>query len=54
MKTLITMMNALKFYKREELLEGEALQEKLSEDLNRPKYHKVMEMIREKYFLNRS
>ena len=54
MKSLITMMNAMKYYKHDELIqENEDFQEKLTQDLALPIYHKMMDKIREKYFLNR-
>ena len=54
MKTLITMMNAMKYYKFEELVqEPDGFQDKLSRDMNRPVYHKLMDSIRQKFFLNR-
>ena len=54
MRNLITMMNAMKFYKFEELVhEGDSIQEKLSMDMNRPAFSKLVEKIRDKFFLNR-
>ena len=54
MKNVITMMNAMKYYKYEELFrEHEDMQEKLSQDMNQPAFSKLMDKIREKFFLNR-
>ena len=54
MRNLITMMNAMKYYKFEKLVqEGEDFQEKLNEDMNRPAYHKMVEAIRNKFFQKR-
>ena len=54
MRNLITMMNAMKYYKVEELLrESDNFQEKLSQDISRPAFGKLMEKIRDKFFLNR-
>ena len=54
MKSVITMMNAMKYYKHEELFhEREGMEEKLSQDMNHPAFHKLVAKIREKFFLNR-
>ena len=54
MKTLITMMNAMKYYKFEELVqEDNAIQEKISSDMAKPTFHKMLCTIRQKFFLNR-
>ena len=54
MKTLITMMNAMKYYKFEELMEEEdVMQEKISSDMAMPAFRKMLGTIRQKFFLNR-
>ena len=54
MKTLITMMNAMKYYKIEELMqEEEVIQEKISSDMAVPAFQKMLGTIRQKFFLNR-
>ena len=54
MKTLITMMNAMKYYKFEELVqEEETIQEKISSDMAMPAFQKMLGSIRQKFFLNR-
>ena len=53
MKTMIAMMNAMKFYKTAELVNGN-MQEKLSQDINVPAYRKMVNKIQEKYFLRRA
>ena len=54
MRNLITMMNAMRYYKFEELVqEDENFQEKLNEDMTRPAYHKMVEAIRNKFFQKR-
>ena len=54
MKTLITMMNAMKYYKFEELVkEEETIQEKISSDMAMPAFQKMLGTIRQKFFLNR-
>ena len=54
MRNVITMMNAMKFYKFDELVrERDEIQEKLSKDMDRPGFHKLMEKVRAKFFLNR-
>ena len=54
MKTLITMMNAMKYYKFEELVqEDNAIQEKISSDMAKPTFQKMLCTIRQKFFLNR-
>ena len=52
MKTLITMMNAMKYYKFEELMKEDAIQEKISADLATPAFQKMLGTIRRKFFLN--
>ena len=52
MKTLITMMNAMKYYKFEELMKEDAIQEKISADLATPACQKMLGTIRRKFFLN--
>ena len=55
MKNLITMMNAMKYYKYEELIqESEDFQDKLSREMNRPTFHKLMGKIRDKFFLKQN
>ena len=54
MKTLITMMNAMKYYKIEELVrEEDSIQEKISSDMAMPAFRKMLGTIRQKFFLNR-
>ena len=54
MKTLITMMNAMKYYKIEELVKEEkSIQEKISSDMEKPAFRKMLGTIRQKFFLNR-
>ena len=54
MKNLIAMMNAMKVYKTNELVhDREAMQEKLSQDIDRPTYQKMVEKIQSKLFLQR-
>ena len=54
MKTLITMMNAMKYYKIEELVQEEdSIQEKISSDMAMPAFRKMLGTIRQKFFLNR-
>lgn len=54
MKTLITMMNAMKYYKIEELMqEDDMIQEKISSDMAVPAFQKMLGTIRQKFFLNR-
>ena len=54
MKTLITMMNAMKYYKFEELIqEEETIQEKITSDMAMPAFQKMLGTIRQKFFLNR-
>ena len=51
MKTMIAMMNAMKFYKHADLVnDSEALQEKLSQDLNPRAYRKMINRIHAKHF----
>ena len=53
MKTLITMMNAMKYYKLEELVQEDSIQEQISSDLAKPTFQKMLGTIRQKFFLNR-
>ena len=54
MKSLITMMNAMKYYKLEELVKEEkSIQEKISSDMEKPAFRKMLGTIRQKFFLNR-
>ena len=54
MKSMITMMNAMKFYKNTDLVhEREHVQKKLSQDMSLPAYQKLVDRIRAKHFLNR-
>ena len=54
MKSLITMMNAMKYYKFEELVQEEdTIQEKISSDMAMPAFRKMLGSIRQKFFLNR-
>ena len=53
MKSLIAMMNAMKFYKTTELVnDAEELQEKLSQDISAPAYRKMLDKIHAKHFRN--
>ena len=54
MKSLITMMNAMKYYKFEELMQEEdIIQEQISSDMAMPAFQKMLGSIRQKFFLNR-
>ena len=53
MKTLITMMNAMKYYKIEELVQEDSVQEQISSDMAKPAFQKMLGTIRQKFFLNR-
>ena len=54
MKSLITMMNAMKYYKFEELMQDEdIIQEQISSDMAMPAFQKMLGTIRQKFFLNR-
>ena len=54
MKTMITMMNAMKYYKIEELMQEEDIfQEKIASDMAMPAFRKMLGTIRRKFFLNR-
>ena len=54
MKTMITMMNAMKYYKIEELMQEEDIfQEKIASDMAMPAFRKMLGTIRQKFFLNR-
>ena len=54
MKSLITMMNAMKYYKFEKLVqEEETIQEQISSDMAMPAFQKMLGTIRQKFFLNR-
>ena len=53
MKTLITMMNAMKYYKLEELVQEDSIQEQISSDMAKPTFQKMLGTIRQKFFLNR-
>ena len=51
MKNLIAMMNAMKFYKHDELIhDSDDIQEKLSQDLTAPAYRKMIDKIHAKHF----
>ena len=51
MKTMIAMMNAMRVYKHTDLVNiSEALQEKLSQDLNPRAYRKMINRIHAKHF----
>ena len=51
MKNMIAMMNAMKFYKHNDLIhDSNDIQEKLSQDLNPRAYRKLMERIHAKHF----
>lgn len=54
MKTMIAMMNAMKFYDTTELVnDRDNMQKKLSQDINVPAYQKLVEKIQSKHFLKR-
>ena len=54
MKSLITMMNAMKYYKFEKLVqEEETIQEQISSDMAMPAFQKMLGTIRQKFFLYR-
>ena len=54
MKNMIVMMNAMKYYKLEELVQEEdTIQEKISSDMAMPAFRKMLGTIRQKFFLNR-
>ena len=51
MKNLIAMMNAMKVYKTNELVEDAAnVQEKLGKDINALGYRKMLQQIHTKHF----
>ena len=51
MKNMIAMMNAMKFYKHNDLVnDGDAIQEKLSQDINPRAYRKMIDRIHAKHF----
>ena len=51
MKTLIAMMNAMKYYKHNDLVNNsENIQEKLSQDLDPRAYRKMIDKIHAKHF----
>ena len=51
MKTLIAMMNAMKYYKHNDLVHNsENIQEKLSQDLDPRAYRKMIDKIHAKHF----
>ena len=55
MKSMIAMMNAMKVYKVNDLIHNrEDVQEKLSADINRSAYQKLMDRIHAKHGLKRS
>ena len=52
MKNTIIMMNAMKYYKHEDLIrEGSEAQEILAQEMSLPACRKVTGQIRRKYFL---
>ena len=51
MKNLIIMMNAMKRYNHDELLNEESgIQEMLSQDISVPTYRKMVDMVHNKHF----
>ena len=51
MKNLIAKMNAMKFYKHDELIHNsDDIQENLSQDLSVPAYRKMIDKIHTKHF----
>lgn len=51
MKTMIAMMNAMKYYKHDKLVhDGDAVREKLSQDINVRAYRKMIDKIHAKHF----
>lgn len=54
MKNMIVMMNAMKYYKHEDLIrEDSEARRILAQELSVPACHKVTGKIRQKFFLNR-
>ena len=54
MKNMIVMMNAMKYYKHEDLIrEDSEARRILAQELSVPACHKVAGKIRQKFFLNR-
>ena len=52
MKTMIAMMNAMKFYNTTELVnDRDAMQKKLSQDIDAPAYEKLVAKIKGKLHL---
>ena len=52
MKNMIVMMNAMKYYKHEDLVrEDSEVREVLAQEMSLPAYRKVTGQIRQKYFL---
>ena len=50
MKSLIAMMNAMKHYKHDELMNEDGLQEKLGQDISAPAFRKLVDKIHTKHF----
>ena len=52
MKSLITMMNAMKYYKFEDLIqEEETLRDQISADMAAPAFQKMLCAIRQRFFM---
>ena len=52
MKSLITMMNAMKYYKFEDLIqEEETIRDQISADMAAPAFQKMLRAIRQRFFL---
>ena len=51
MKNMIAMMNAMKYYQNTALVhDGDAIQEKLSQDISVPAYRQMIHQIHAKHF----
>ena len=51
MKTMIAMMNAMKYYQNTALVnDSDAIQEKLSQDISVPAYRQMIHQIHAKHF----
>ena len=52
MKNMIVMMNAMKYYKHEDLIrEGSDVRAILAQELSVPACHKVDDKVRQRFFL---
>ena len=50
MKNLIVMMNAMKRYNHDELMNEEGIQDMLRQDVSAPTYRKLVDMVHNKHF----